>query len=418
MNFLFIHQNFPGQFKHLSRALAAQGHQVVALTPRLKEKTKWQGVTILPYQIKAATGKDVHNWLVDMDTKVKRADYCWQAARKLRDAGFTPDVIIAHPGWGESLFLKDVWPDARMGLYAEFYHHAEYPHLGFDPEFPVKDPEADRLRIRLKNANMMLHLPICDAAISPTRYQASTFPEEWRKLITVCHDGVDTKTLVKNREASFKLENGQTLTREDEVVTFVNRNLEPYRGYHIFMRALPDLLKTRPNAQILITGGDGTSYGARPPEGQTWKQMYIDEVRGQISDADWNRVHFLGRIPYDKFIAMLQVSRAHIYLTYPFVLSWSLIETMSVEGAIIASDTAPVQEVLTHGHTARLFDFFDGDALVREVNTVLDDADLRQSLGENARKLAVSQYDLRTACLPRQMNWVKALAGMQGGKVF
>lgn len=413
MNILFIHQNFPGQYKHLSRALAAQGHRVIALTPRVKEKAVWGGVTILPYRINAATGKDVHNWLIDTDTKVKRADACWRAARKLKDAGFSPDIIIAHPGWGESLFLKDVWPNAMLGLYAEFYHHSEYPHLGFDPEFPQTDAEADALRIRLKNVNMMLHLPLCDAAISPTEYQASTFPAEWRKLITVTHDGVDTDALKPNPEARFKLENGKVLTREDEVVTFVNRNLEPYRGYHIFMRALPEMLKTRPNAQFLITGGDGTSYGAKAPKGQTWKQMFIDEVRDRISDEDWARVHFLGRIPYDQFTAMLQVSRAHIYLTYPFVLSWSLIETMSIEGAIIASDTAPVKEVLTHGETARLFDFFDGDALVREVNTVLDDADMRTALGKAAREKSVAEYDLKSLCLPKQMEWVKQLA--QGG---
>jgi len=256
----------------------------------------------------------------------------------------------------------------------------------------------------------MMHLPLCDAAISPTKYQASTFPEEWRKLITVTHDGVDTDSLKPNAQAVFQLENGTTLTRDDEVVTFVNRNLEPYRGYHVFMRALPELLRTRPNAQFLITGGDGTSYGAKAPAGKTWKQIYIDEVRDQISDEDWARVHFLGRIPYDQFIAMLQVSRAHIYLTYPFVLSWSVIETMSVQGAIIASDTAPVAEVLTHGETARLFDFFDGNALVREVNAVLDDPQMREALGKAARAKAVAEYDLRRVCLPRQMAWVKRLA--------
>lgn len=412
MNFLFIHQNFPGQFKHLSRALATQGHRVTALTPRVKEKTSWGGVTIFPYRIRAATGKDVHNWLIDTDTKIKRAEACWRAARKMEQAGYRPDVIIAHPGWGESLFLKDVWPNARLGLYAEFYHHASYPHLGFDPEFPQKDAEADKLRIRMKNVNMMMHLPHCDAAISPTAYQASTFPADWREKITVCHDGVDTRLLSPNPKAELVLEGRRKLTVKDEVITFVNRNLEPYRGYHVFMRALPDLLKSRPNAQILITGGDGTSYGARPPKDQTWKQIFLDEVRGQIPDEDWRRVHFLGRIPYDRFVAMLQISRAHIYLTYPFVLSWSVIETMAVQGAIVASDTAPVAEVLTHDETARLFDFFDGDALVREVNAVLDDDALRQRLGKAAREKAVAEFDLHRVCLPAQMEWVKALAGV------
>jgi len=411
MNILFIHQNFPGQFKHLSRVLAAQGHRVLALTPKVKEKVDWNGVTIIPYQIKAQTGKDTHPWLMDLDTKIKRADFCWRAAKELKSSGFSPDIIIAHPGWGESLFLKDVWPDAKLGLYAEFFHHAEYPHMGFDPEFPVKDAEADALRIRMKNQNMQMHLPLCDAAISPTRYQASTFPDEWRKLITVTHDGVDTKNIRPKADARFKLPDGRVLTRQDEVITFVNRNLEPYRGYHVFMRALPQILRTRPNAQVLIVGGDSVSYGARPPKGQTWKRKYIDEVRDQISDADWARVHFLGRIPYGSFIPMLQVSRAHVYLTYPFVLSWSVIETMAVGGALIASNTAPVAEVLKHDHNARLFEFFDQDALVAEVNAVLDDDDLQNRLGEQARADAVAEFDLRTVCLPKQLDWVKKLAG-------
>ena len=411
MNFLFIHQNFPGQFKHLSRALAAQKHRVVALTPRVKERTEWGGVTILPYKIEASTGKDVHRWLTDLDTKMKRADYCWRAARKLKDAGFTPDVIIAHPGWGESLFLKDVWSNAKLGLYCELYHHADYPHLGFDPEFPIKDPEADVLRIRLKNQNMLMHLPLCDAAISPTAYQASTFPEEWQKLITVTHDGVDTNALRPNPDATYTLANGKVLTRDDEVVTFVNRNLEPYRGYHVFMRALPEILRTRPNADILVVGGDGTSYGAKPADGKSWKQIFLDEVTSQISDEDWARVHFLGRIPYNQFVSMLQVSRVHLYLTYPFVLSWSVIETMSVQGALIASSTAPVTEVLEHDKTARLFDFFDRDALVEELNTVLDDQELQDRLGKAARAKAVAEYDLRTVCMPNQMEWVNGLVG-------
>jgi glycosyltransferase involved in cell wall biosynthesis len=411
MNFLFIHQNFPGQFKHLSRALAAQKHRVVALTPRVKERAEWGGVTILPYKIEASTGKDTHRWLTDLDTKMKRADYCWRAARKLKDAGYMPDVIIAHPGWGESLFLKDVWPDAKLGLYCELYHHADYPHLGFDPEFPIKDPEADVLRIRLKNQNMLMHLPICDAAISPTAYQASTFPKEWQKLITVTHDGVDTNALRANPDATYKLDDGRVLTRENEVITFVNRNLEPYRGYHIFMRALPEILRTRPNAEILVVGGDGTSYGAKPKDGRSWKRIFLDEVKDQISESDWERVHFLGRIPYDRFVSMLQVSRAHLYLTYPFVLSWSVIETMSVQGALIASNTAPVAEVLEHDKTARLFDFFDREALVEELNNVLDDKELQDRLGQAARAKAVAEYDLRTVCMPNQMDWVKRLVG-------
>jgi glycosyltransferase involved in cell wall biosynthesis len=190
----------------------------------------------------------------------------------------------------------------------------------------------------------------------------------------------------------------------------VNRNLEPYRGYHVFMRALPKLLRERPQARVLIVGGDSVSYGAHPPNGQTWKQIYIDEVRGQIPDEDWARVHFLGRIPYDRFVSLLQVSRAHLYLTYPFVLSWSLFEAMSCEAAIVASSTAPVIDGLGAGETARLVDFFDADALVEETVRLLEDSALRDTLGKAARKHIVENYDLTSVCLPRQLDWVDRLA--------
>lgn len=410
MNILFIHQNFPGQFKHLAVALAENGHNVIALTLRVKKAQMWKGVKILPYTILRKTGQNLHPWLVDLDTKVTRGEACYHAAMKMRAQGFMPDIIIAHPGWGESMFLKDVWPEARLGLYCELFHISQYPHAGFDPEFDRDSKDIDPLRIRLKNLNNHLHFPFGDAGISPTKFQANTFPAEFRDKIDVIHDGIDTTIIKPDREARFKLPDGTVLTRDDEVITFVNRNLEPYRGYHIFMRALPRLLKERPNARILITGGDDVSYGARPPKGQTWKQMYIDEVRGRIATKDWERVHFLGRIPYDSFIAMLQVSTVHIYLTYPFVLSWSLFETMAVEGAIVASNTAPVVEALEHDVNGRLVDFFDGDAIVDEACTLLEDPQARARLGRAARKHIVENYDLKSICLPRQLDWVRKLA--------
>ncbi|MHC9236126.1 glycosyltransferase [Pseudooceanicola sp. 502str34] len=411
MKILVIHQNFPGQYKHLAPALVRAGHEVTALTLRVEKPVVWNGVRVIPYKIGTKAKQQTHPWVLDFDSKVTRGEACFRAARALRETGYTPDVILAHPGWGESMFLKDVWPGARLGLYCELYHLAEYPHTQFDPEFTSKDPEADKLRLRLKNLNNHLQFPFADAGISPTAFQADTFPPEFRDKISVIHDGIDTDALQPRPSATFTLPGGRVLSREDEVITFVNRNLEPYRGYHVFMRALPELLRRRPGAEILVVGGDGVSYGAQPPAGKTWKQIYIDEVRGQISDADWARVHFLGRIPYDRFVAMLQLSRAHIYLTYPFVLSWSMLETMSVGGALVASATAPVQEVLTDGETGLLVDFFDGAGLVDRVEELLEDEGLRQRLGAAAREVVVGGYDLKRHGLPRQMDWVATLAG-------
>jgi len=409
MKILFIHQNFPGQFKHLAPALAKHGHDTVALTLRVEKPTKWNGVRVLPYKLKPRAAQNTHPWLVDFDTKVTRAEACYHAAVQLREQGFTPDLIIAHPGWGESLFLKDVWPKAKMAIYCELYHKAEYPHTGFDKEFQPEIRATEAMRLRLKNVNNHEHFDIADAGISPTVFQADTFPPEFRDKITVCHDGIHTDVLTPDSAARLTLPTGETVTRKDELITFVNRNLEPYRGYHVFMRALPRLLKERPNARVLIVGGDDVSYGARPPKGQTWKQIFIDEVRSQIPDQDWARVHFLGRIPYDQFQSLLKVSRVHVYLTYPFVLSWSLFETMSVQGAIVASKTAPVEEAIIHGQNGRLVDFFDKDALVEEVTRLLDNASEREELGRAARKLIVNNYDLASICLPKQLSWVESL---------
>lgn len=408
MNILFIHQNFPGQFKFLAPALVQQGHNVSAMTMQKVSADTWQGVKLIPYAASRGTTPNVHPWVSDFETKTIRGEACFRAALQMREAGFVPDVIVAHPGWGESLFLRDVWPDAKLGIYCEFFYHAQGADVGFDPEFPPKD-EGEVCRLRLKNLNNLLHFEVADAGISPTHWQASTFPEPFRNRTAVVHDGIDTAVVAPNPVVSLTLNGNITLSRSDEVITFVNRNLEPYRGYHIFMRALPEILARRPNARVLIVGGDEVSYGAQPPQGQTWKDIFFDEVRGKISADDWARVHFLGHIPYQHFIALLQLSTVHVYLTYPFVLSWSLLEAMSVGCAIVASDTQPLREAIQHDKTGRLVDFFNVPGLASEVCALLDDPVARARLGANARAFAVANYDLKTVCLPRQLEWVAGL---------
>ncbi len=413
VNILFIHQNFPGQFKFLAPALVQQGYTVLAMTMQkvptdASGSTNWQGIKLVPYTANRGTTPNVHPWLSDFETKMIRAEACFRAALQLREQGFTPDIIIAHPGWGESLFLKDVWPNAKLGIYCEFFYHPHGADVGFDAEFPVQDV-GEACRLRLKNLNNLLHFEVADAGISPTHWQASTFPEPFRSRITVVHDGIDTEAVAPNPAVSLTLNGNIVLTRQDEVITFVNRNLEPYRGYHIFMRALPDILKQRPKARVLIVGGDDVSYGARPDGGRKWKDIFAGEVRGRISDADWSRVHFLGNISYQHFIPLLQLSTAHVYLTYPFVLSWSLLEAMSVGCAIVAGDTQPLREAVRHDETGKLADFFDVQGLANAVCALLDAPEARARLGANARAFARATYDLRTVCLPRQLQWVEGL---------
>ena len=416
MNILFIHQNFPGQFKFLAPALLKQGHNVRAMTMHKTEATQWQGVQLVHYSAKRGSTPNVHPWLSDFETKTIRAEACFKAALQMKQQGYMPDVIVAHHGWGESLFLKYVWPHAVLGIYCEFFYHPHGADVGFDPEFPAAD-EGEVCRLRLKNLNNLLHFEVADAGISPTHWQASTFPEPFKQKITVVHDGIDTQAVAPNPQVSLtlKMAAGQdlVLTRQDEVITFVNRNLEPYRGYHTFMRALPQLLKSRPDAKVLIVGADDVSYGARPNAAKygaaKWKDIFANEVRGQISNADWQRVHFLGQVPYQYFIPLLQLSTVHVYLTYPFVLSWSLLEAMSAGCAIVASDTQPLREAIVHNETGKLVDFFDASALATSVCELLSNAEERKRLGANARAFAQANYDLQTVCLPKQLEWVAQL---------
>ena len=422
MNILFIHQNFPGQFKHLAPALAARpGHQVVAM--HINATSALPGVRTLRYAPQPGKIEGGHRWLTDLQAKVIRGEAAYRAALKLKGEGFSPDVIVAHPGWGESLFLLEVWPKARMGIYCEFYYHAEGADSGFDPEFGQPGPD-DACRLRLKNANYQLHFPTAAGGLSPTLWQKSVFPDSFRSRIRVQHDGIDTQKIRPHPGVKMTLRTPAgdiTLSRDDEVITFVNRNLEPYRGYHIFMRALPAILKARPKARVLIVGADGTSYGAAPAplptnaaaqtgtgERRSWRQIFLEEVKTEL---DMSRVHFLGTVPCAQFVSMLQLSTVHVYLTYPFVLSWSLLEAMSAGCAIVASDTAPVREAIIDNETGRLVDFFDVEAWSRTVIDLCGQPQERQKLGAAARRLAKENYDLQTQCLPGQLDWVMELAG-------
>ena len=412
MKLLFIHQNFPAQFKHLAPTLIKVGHDVRALVLRSHASTKWKGVEITSYQTKLSTTPNVHRFVTDFETKTIRGEACYRAAMKLKEEGYTPDKIIAHHGWGESLFIKEVWPEAKLGIYCEFFYRTQGADVGFDSEFLSKDI-TEPCRIAHKNLNNLVHFQIADAGISPTIWQASTFPDSFRNKITVVHDGIDTDIVKPVSSAQVTLTSGKSLGKDDEVVTFINRNLEPYRGYHIFMRALPKMLKDRPNARFILVGEDGVSYGAKPDKAKygdrSWKQIFIDEIKNQIRPEDWSRVHFVGKVPYGIFLRILQISSVHVYLTYPFVLSWSLLEAMSVGCAIVASDTQPVREAITDNETGILVDFFDHVSLAEAVTKLLESPTLRKKLGENARRFAIANYDLQTVCLPKQLKWVEEL---------
>jgi glycosyltransferase involved in cell wall biosynthesis len=430
MKVLFIHQNFPGQFVHLAPALATLGHEVVALTSRLAAP-KLPGVHCLTYSPQSirssiengniSQSKDTTRnggsftmpfvpshaspilaMADNFEAKLARADSAAKAMEKMKAGGFVPDLVIAHSGWGEALFVKAVFPSTRLLIYAEYFYGADGGDFGFDPEFS-RQSVYSRQKSAVNNLHLMQALVGCDAAVSPTLFQKFQHPPELQSKISVIHDGVDTQRFVPNPNSWVSLANaGVKLTGGDEIITFVARQLEPYRGYHTFMRALPELLSRRPNARVVIVGGDGVSYGASPQPGHTWKQIFLDEVKAEI---DVSRVHFVGKVPHEILTQLLQISSVHVYLTYPFVLSWSLLEAMSMGCLVVASDTAPVREVIEDGRNGLLTDFFDAQALAQRVDDALTHRRTLANCRLQARETVVQRFDLRSVCLPRLVSW-------------
>ena len=405
LKILFVHQNFPGQFPHLAPALERRGHEVMALT--VETNNRVSPVKVVKYRKPAEVKLEPRLTKMYAEVSERGVKAAFAARQLRRDHGYVPDVIFGHPAWGETLYLREVWPEAKLLVYAELMYKTTGLDTDFDPEFARPGLES-RISTTARSAHLIQTLVQADAALSPTEFQASTFPAELRPKITVCFDGVNTARLAPNPEARYTVP-GTTLTFQpgDEVVTFVNRSLEPYRGYHIFMRSLPEVLAARPKAHVLIVGEEGQSYGSAPPEG-SWKQKFLDEVKDRI---DLTRVHFLGRVPYNDFVSILQVGRVHAYLTYPFVLSWSLMEAMAAGAMVVASDTAPLREVVQDGVNGRLVPFFDLPGWSAALVDALANPAKYQPMRAEARRSVTAKYDLETICLPRLIEFVETAGG-------
>jgi glycosyltransferase involved in cell wall biosynthesis len=301
-----------------------------------------------------------------------------------------------------------------MLCFMEFFYRSEGLDTNFDPEFAA-DTIAGRARTRIKNANHLLALDASDWNYSPTRWQRSSLPPLYQPRTNVIFDGIDTDFIVPDGSAGLTLPDGRSVKAGDEVLTFVNRNLEPYRGFHVFMRALPRIQKERPTAITLIVGGDEISYGTMPKSGKNWREVMQAEVGDRL---DLSRIVFLGRIPYGEYRNLIQVSRVHAYLTYPFVLSWSLLESLAAECLVIGSATPPVEEVLRHGENGLLVDFFDIDGWASAISQALAKPKAYSELRKAARQDILKTYDLRSVCLPRQLRLIEALANRESPEVL
>ena len=402
---LFVHQNFPGQYAHLAPALAERaGVQVWGVGE--KPGYSAPGVRYVPYGAPRGAGEQTHRYIRPLEGSIRRGQLLANALVKLRDnEGLKPDIIVCHPGWGEGLFLKDVFPRARTLYYWEFYYNAYGQDLGFDPAQGVSLDDA--ARVRVLNATQLVSLQAADWGVSPTRWQWSRYPDWARRRITCLHEGVDTDRCAPRPGAVFRTQEGREFRKGDPVISYVARNLEPYRGFPSFMQALAIMQKERPDLHAVVVGGNEVSYGRKPEGAASWKDKVLAEMEGQL---DLSRIHFTGRVPHDALHDLFRVTAAHVYLTYPFVLSWSMLESMACGALVVGSDTPPVAEAITHGENGLLVPFFAPDAIARSVLGVLADPAAHAPLAAAARESVIARYDLRRVCLPRQLDLVERLA--------
>lgn len=361
-------------------------------------------VTVIPYPApsKSAQRDDLHPYVRPYDDAVRRAEQVLNTLTAHKVRGLEPDVIVTHPGWGDAFYLRDIFPGAKViGLF-EYFYQARGADLGFDPEFPARLD--DLFRVRSLNATQLMALDCCDQGFCPTAWQRSRYPPVWQSKLDVLHEGIDTQIVKPDPAMAIELANGTVLRAGDEVLTYVSRNLEPYRGYHTFMRALPSILAARPNCHVVIAGGDDKGYGPPPPEG-SYREIYLKEVHNRL---DMSRVHFTGHLSYENYVRLLQVSRLHIYLTYPFILSWSMLEAMAAGCIVLGSATAPVEEVIEEGTNGLLTPFHSPGALADRAIQTLANPERFASLRQAARQTIIDRYDFTTVSLPAYLRLLQS----------
>ncbi|MFB2833544.1 glycosyltransferase family 4 protein [Floridanema evergladense] len=402
MKILFLHPNFPAQFRHVATALAKDPNNQVLFGTKF-ENPEWQipGVRKVLFKPSREARPETHHYVRFLENGVLHGQAVFRIAEQLKAEGFVPDIVYGHSGWGPTLFIKDAFPNAKLKCYFEWFYHA----IGSDADFDPADPLSvdDMARIRIKNTPILVDLYSCDWGISPTYWQRSQFPKEFQSKISVLHDGVDTEYFKPNPGAKLVLPNVD-LSEVDEIVTYVARGMEPYRGFPEFIESIAYLQEHRPNTHVVIVGSDRVCYGKALPDGETYKNYMLKKV-----PLDLSRVHFVGSLPYGLYLKVIQASQVHVYLTRPFVLSWSMIESMSAGCLVIGSDTPPVQEVISDGENGLLVDFFAPKQIADRISEVLDHPTRMAQLRQKARETALERYSLEML-LPGHIQLIKDVA--------
>ncbi len=399
MRILFLHPNFPAQFRHLAVALAQDSrHQVVFGTNR--KEGSLPGVNKVLYDPSRTAHPQTHHYVRTLENAVLQGQAVYRLGDKLKAQGFIPDVVYGHSGWGPTLFIKDIFPSAKLLCYFEWFYHAHGSDADFDPSEPLTAD--DEARIRLKNAPILLDLYSCDRGLAPTYWQRQQFPPEYHSKITVFHDGVDTEFFQPQPEAKLVLPRlNLDLQEASEIVTYVARGMEPYRGFPQFIESVALLQQRRPQCHVVIVGENRVAYGKQLPGNQTYKELMISKV-----PLDLNRVHFTGLLPYPEYLQVLQSSSVHIYLTRPFVLSWSMLEALSTGCLIVASRTHPVTEVIEDGVNGLLVDFFSPQEIADRVEEALNSPTSMAPIRVKARETILERYNL-VELLPKHLHWIE-----------
>ena len=390
MRILLIHQNFPGQFRQLSGVLIERGHDVVAIGRR--QGVMPEGLTYGLYGIDELMpdwpGSDRH-----IELALRRAQQVLRASLLLREQGWIADAVLFHSSWGEGLYLRDVWPEQRLVAYPELFGSARVMGYGFDQSL---GPVPGELLISMHHLNLLSLSAIADsdALICPTHYQLNTFPSHLRQNFHVIHEGVDTKLLGPYPERCLVLGPELLLRPGDPVVTYCSRHLEPLRGFPTMMRAVALLQQCHASVQVIIVGENGKGYGPASAHPGGHQGALLEELQDQL---DLERIHFLGRVEYEQLIGIFQVSAAHVYLTYPYALSWSLLEAMACGAPVVGSRGLPVEEVIQAGVNGLVVDFNSPQSLCQALLHLLEDRALAARLAAAGRATVEQHYELQ-AC--------------------
>ncbi|MFO0948116.1 MAG: glycosyltransferase [Planctomycetota bacterium] len=390
MHVLFVHQNFPAQFGHIAAYLVKnKGFRCTFVSQQPSGRVG--GIEKIQYQLKGGATKSTHYCSRTFENSVWHAHAVYEALAQRPD--IQPDLVVGHSGFGSTLFLRDLY-DCPIINYFEYFYRPKNSDMDFRPDFPTSPMNS--LRSRARNAMLLLDLENCDLGYSPTVWQRSRLPGLFHEKVRVIFDGVDT-SLWHRRQDVPRVLNGEVIPDDVKIVTYVSRGMESMRGFDIFMKMAKILGDRRKDVLFLIAGQDRVCYGG--DEKVTGNKSFKDWVLSQ-DNYDLSRFRFLGLVPPDSLANLFSVSNLHVYLTVPFVLSWSLMDAMACGATVLASNTAPVREMIEHGRNGLLVDFFDVEGFAKTAGDILDAPADYSHLGMAAETLIQEQYSL-DVCLPQ-----------------